>query len=565
MIETERDSDADPTAACLDPASTLVVADATSAGGPDGLRDLAALARAFDVQLAVRPLRPDDAGEGMGAADLAATLGVALARRPGEAPPPMPAILPGGGDLAVREVVLHRVALPLRDLYVSAMYLTDRQLRTVVEIRTGGGVSGWGETHGAVAPHVAKLAQGWIGRDLGRERNLLRRRFARIGFDNRDGRNGWAAFAGLDLAAWDVAARWAGLSLGSALGGAPHEAGNSVEIACPLPAAVPGRMVTRSELAEHMADPGNAARVADLAAGIAERWGVRAFKYKSAGTGAAWDLAALSALRRTLGPAARLRFDPNAAYGTEEARRLCLALEPLDLEFYEDPTDGLEGMARVAAAVRTPLATNMCITAPEHLAAASRRAGSAPGGRCPGVSIVLGDLFYWGGVAGLRDMAAVARLLGMVPALHSFYETGLATAANAQIARALGMDRPHPMDCGWPLLAADIVDPDALAITDGRLAVPEGPGLGLVPDPERLDRTADRRTRHHPLKESAGMNISDLPDRFRPYDEAGQPQRADRGLRQHGPAQSFAAAFPAALHAHRVDRPPRPGAQAAAR
>jgi glucarate dehydratase len=134
-------------------------------------------------------------------------------------------------------------------------------------------------------------------------------------------------------------------------------------------------------------------------------------------------------------------------------------------------------MSRVAAAVRTPLATNMCITGPEHLAAAARR---------PGVSVVLGDLFYWGGVAGLRDMAAVARLLGLTPALHSFYETGLATAANAQIARALGMDRPHPMDCGWPLLAADVVAPDALAVTDGRLAAPSGPGLGLAPDPERL-------------------------------------------------------------------------------
>jgi L-alanine-DL-glutamate epimerase-like enolase superfamily enzyme len=74
----------------------------------------------------------------------------------------------------------------------------------------------------------------------------------------------------------------------------------------------------------------------------------------------------------------------------------------------------------------------------------------------------------------------------MTPALHSFYETGLATAANAQIARALGLDRPHPMDCGWPRLAADIVDRTAMAITDGRLAVPGGAGLGVVPDPDRL-------------------------------------------------------------------------------
>ena len=354
------------------------------------------------------------------------------------------------------------------------MYLTDRQARTVVELRTESGAVGWGETQGAVAPLVAKIAQPWIGQDAGQGRAALRRRFARIDFANRQGREGLAAFAGLDLAAWDAAARQEGIPLRAALGDAGE--GGSVPIVCPLPAAVPGRMLDRAELAAHMADAGNAARIAELAAGITARWGVTAFKYKSAGN-AAWDLAAMTALRCTLGPAARLRFDPNAAYPTEEARRLCLALEPLGLEFLEDPTDGLEGMARIAAGVSTPLATNMCILAPEHLAAAARR---------PGVRVVLGDIFYWGGVAALRDMVAAARLLGLTPALHSFYETGLGTSANAQMALALRFDDPHPMDCGWPLLADDIVGPDAFAIAGGRLTPPEGPGLGLTPDPARL-------------------------------------------------------------------------------
>ncbi|WP_372620218.1 mandelate racemase/muconate lactonizing enzyme family protein [Falsiroseomonas sp.] len=464
LLENDEPATQDPVAACLDPARTLLVADART-GGPEGLRDLAALARAFDVRLALRP----DPGEAGGTARLAAHIGAAVA-----SPFPSPTITTGSDALAVREVRLHRIALPLRDLYVSSMYITDRQARTLVELRTAGGTVGWGETHGAIAPLVATMARGWIGQDIGSGRAALRRRFARIGFENRQGRDGMAAFAGLDLAAWDAAARHDGLSLRTALG--DHVEGGSVPIACPLPAAVPGRMLNRAELAAHMADAGNAARVADLAGGIAARWGVTAFKYKSAGN-AAWDLAALAALRATLGPAARLRFDPNAAYPVEEARRLCISLEPLSLEFLEDPTDGLEGMARLAHHVTTPLATNMCILSPEHLAAAARR---------PGLGIVLSDLFYWGGVAALRDMVAVARLLGLTPALHSFYETGLCTAANAQMALALRLDDPHPVDCGWPLLAEDIVAPDAFAIADGRLTPPTGPGLGLTPDPARL-------------------------------------------------------------------------------
>jgi glucarate dehydratase len=456
LIETEDAAEADPVAACRDLARTLVVGDA--AMGPEVLRDVAALARAFDVRLAV-------AGEA--AAPVAAALGAAVTREL-----PAPARIAGGAAGTVREIRIHRIALPLRDLYVSAMYLTDRQPRTLVEIRTEGGAVGWGEAAGGSAGLAATIAKTWIGRDA-TNHAALRRRFARINFENRNGREGWAAYAALDLAAWDATARLQGLSLRAALG--DHGTGGSVPIACPLPSAAPGRVLDRAELATHMADKGNAARVAELAAGIAQRWGVAAFKYKSAGD-AAWDRVAIRALRETL-PQARLRFDPNAAYGVEEARRLCLELEPYGLEFFEDPTDGIEGMARLAAHLRTPLASNMCVLVPEHLAAATRRRG---------VQVILGDLFYWGGVAALRDMVAVARLLGLTPALHSFYETAVATSANVQMALALRFDDPHPMDCGWPLLAGDIAAPDAFAVAGGRIAPPTGPGLGVAPDPERL-------------------------------------------------------------------------------
>ncbi|GGG44603.1 hypothetical protein GCM10010964_35000 [Caldovatus sediminis] len=477
-LETDAAPAADPVAACLDPSTTLVVADAAT-GGPEGLRDLAALARVMDVRLAIRPLR-DDAAETARAATLAAALGAAVAVRPGASGGlPAPAVVPAADPpLALREVRIHRVALPLRELYVSSMYLTDRQARTLVELRCADGTVGWGEGHGGpeVAARVAALAREWLGRDLLRERAALRRRFARIGFENRNGRNGLSALAALELGAWDAAARHLGLPLGALLGDA--RADGSVAIACALPAAVPGAGATRADLAAHMAETANAARVAELAAAYAARWGVTAFKYKSAGSGAGWDLAALGALRARLGPAARLRCDPNAAYGTEEARRLCLAAEPLGLEYHEDPTDGLEGMARLAAHIRTPLATNMCVVAPEHLAAAARR----------GLRItVLGDVFLWGGVAGLCEMVRAARLLGVTtPAMHSFYETAVVTAANAHLALALGLDDPHPMDCGWPGVAEDVVAPDALRIEGGRLFRPAGPGIGVVPEPDRL-------------------------------------------------------------------------------
>lgn len=453
VIPTDVAPAPDPVAAILDPRTTLVVADGSAA--------LGALARAFDVTLV---LRDDPNG-------IAGAIGAAVTQA---APPIVSAARTGA---RIREIRIHRIALPLRDLYVSAMYLTDKQTRTLVEMHLDDGSIGWGETNGTpdCAARVTAVARDWIGRCAVADRAALRRKFARIGFDNRHGRNGLAAFAAVDLAAWDAAARHLQQPFAAMLG-AP-QATRPLPIACPLPAAVPGRLVTPAELAVHMADTANATRVADLAESIATAWGVTAFKYKSAASGAEWDLAALGALRARL-PKARLRIDPNGAYATEAARRLCIAAEPLGIEFFEDPTDGLEGAARLAAQLHTPLATNMSIIAPEHIAARYRR-GAGP-------NVVLGDLYYWGGVAGLRDMVSVARHCGLTPALHSFYETAIGTAANIHIAAALDLDTPHPMDCGWPLLAADIVAPDALLVQDGHIHPPQGIGLGIVPDPARL-------------------------------------------------------------------------------
>lgn len=456
--------DESPLAACLDPARVRVVADAARLG-PARAAELAAVAHAFGLSLLLR-------GDGALAAEHDAT----LLLPPGAPDPILPAPPPGP---PIRAITLHRIALPLRDLYVSAMYVRRAQPRLLVQLRLADGTEGWGETGGGeeIARLLATLARSWIGRDPLTEREGLRRAFARIGFDNRNGRNGLTAFAALDLAAWDVSARILGVPLAALLGHAATPA--PTPVAAPLPAAVPPAGVEdRAALGRHMADAANPERIADLAAAIADRHGISAFKWKSAGRDLAWDEAAMTALRRRLGPDARLRHDPNGAFAPDDALALGQRLAPLAPEFLEDPTDGLEAMARLSLHLPTPIATNMAILSPADLAARHRR-GAGP-------QIVLGDIFYWGGIAGLRDMALVARALGLTPALHSFYESAVATAANAHLAAALGLAAPHPMDCGTPGLAADVVAEGVLRIERGHLHAPPGPGIGLTPDPALL-------------------------------------------------------------------------------
>jgi glucarate dehydratase len=469
------DADAFPDAAvlgraCLDRDSTAIVFSLPLAGGLAGLRRIAAIARACNLQPVLR-LVTGTGVERAQAAQLAAAFGLTVAGAPIERP------RSSHRPSRIRRIRLRRIKLPLAQVYVSAMYITDHMLRTLVEVETDDGLVGVGETGGVdeVYALAAKLGRGWIGADA-LDRRGLARKLARIGFENRNGRNGWQALAGLELACADVAAKRFGVPLARLLGAA--EDATSVRAVCVLPSAILPGVVPRADLAAHFADLGNTARVAEYAVAARERHGFGCFKYKSAGVGAAWDLAAMQALRTALGPGAELRIDPNAAYGTAAAAEVCRALEPLALEYYEDPTDGIDGLARVRRQVSRPTASNMVVIEFGHIAAGARR--GAP-------DVVLADLFLWGGVEHYRDMAAAVAALGMECAIHSFYESGVATAANVHLALGLGLTA-HANDQGHDGLAADVLAPGTLEVRNGRIALPPGPGIGVALDEARVRR-----------------------------------------------------------------------------
>src|SRR5712692_10130559 len=126
-------------------------------------------------------------------------------------------------------------------VYVSSMYVMDRVRRTIIEIETEGGTVGIGETLGTdeVFWLARTLAASMIGRSA-LDRLALRRGFARSVFDNRNGRSGWSAFAGLELACWDIAGKRYGMSLAELVGGGGRRV---IEVVCPLPALSVARPV----------------------------------------------------------------------------------------------------------------------------------------------------------------------------------------------------------------------------------------------------------------------------------------------------------------------------------
>lgn len=379
--------------------------------------------------------------------------------------------------LAIAAIRLTRVSVPLTMVHAGSMYVIQKAERTVIELELENGVSGLGDTWGTPeAFAMAKaFARGWLGRDALDRHALRSATLGKSNYDNKHGRNGRAAFAGLDLAAWDAVARSLGLSLAELIGARCRE---SVEVVSTLPAAILPKAVSREELTRHLDDLANTPKVVDFAREQVRKFGFRNFKLKSAAYSPAWDYKLLHELKEAM-PAARIRFDPNANYGPAAATALCRRLDGLGLEFFEDPTGELEGLARLRAAVKTPVATNMWVVKDEQLAPAIRRQA---------VDVVLGDLFMWGGIDALRRMAKTAHAFGLKPALHSVYETGIATVANLHLASALP-EVEYPNDASLHFMSADVLA-EPQPVVDGRMALPKGPGLGVTLDRGKLERLA---------------------------------------------------------------------------
>ena len=125
------------------------------------------------------------------------------------------------------------------------------------------------------------------------------------------------------------------------------------------------------------------------------------------------DIARVAAVRRALGPQAKLMVDVNCAWSPSFAIEMGRALEPYKLYWIEEPvaTDDIDGSARVADALATPIAgyeTEIGLYGFRELI--TRRA----------VDIVQPDIAWAGGFSECRRIAALAQAHHLMVAPHAF-------------------------------------------------------------------------------------------------------------------------------------------------
>ena len=345
-----------------------------------------------------------------------------------------------------------------------------RFVRTIVEVETDDGLVGLGELGGG-GESARLLVEGLKSYLVGHDPADLTALWFKICnptaslYNNRV-----QVHAAVEFACLDLLGKRLGVPVYELLGGKLRE---EVPFASYLffryanPETGEGEVRTQAQLVEHAAE-------------LRRRLGFRTHKLKGGVFPPDDELECFRALAEAF-PEDGVRFDPNAVLSVEEAVRFGRAIEDLRNDYLEDPTWGLNGMRRVREQVAIPLATNTVVVNFEQLATNVLD---------PAVDVVLLDTTFWGGIRPCIRAAAVCETFQLGVAVHSSGELGIQLATMLHLGAALP-NLTFAADAHYHHLVDDVIEGGRFAYEEGAIRVPDGPGLGIAHDRDRLAHYAE--------------------------------------------------------------------------
>jgi O-succinylbenzoate synthase len=181
-----------------------------------------------------------------------------------------------------------------------------------------------------------------------------------------------------------------------------------------------------------------------------------------------WDLEPVRAVRERFGDVP-LQVDANTAYSISDAKHLA-DLDVFDLLLIEQPLpeDQVLAHAELAKLVRTPICLDESITSAQAAADAIQL------GACQIINIKPGRV---GGYLEGRRIHDICAAHGIPVWMGGMLETGLGRAGNVAMAAMPNFTLPGDTSASDRYYHRDITEP--FVLSEGRLKVPTGPGLGV--------------------------------------------------------------------------------------
>lgn len=332
----------------------------------------------------------------------------------------------------------------------------------LVKLTADDGTVGWGEAHAPLGPRATKavvedvLGPILLGADPLAIDLLWERMYGSMRLRGHSTGYQLEAISGVDIALWDLAGKLLGVPIYRLLGG-PYR----VELPA-YASGIPGATIAeRVAAARGFIDAGYTAMKLSIGRGDIDS-----------------DLATAAAVAAAIQGEANLLIDAHGAYTAENALYVGRRLQDLGVYWLEDPLtpEDVAGYVHLTAALEMAIAAGE--TECNRWQFAERLARRA-------VDVILPDICRAGGISEGRRIATVASLHATKWAAHVSMGSSVHVAAAAHLAAASAnflifefSSTPNPI--GEGLLTAPL-HPEG-----GFLRVPDGPGLGIAFDEERL-------------------------------------------------------------------------------
>jgi L-alanine-DL-glutamate epimerase-like enolase superfamily enzyme len=346
------------------------------------------------------------------------------------------------------------VSVPYRHREVSSLVARDGVSDVLVKVTTDDGLVGWGEAccgadTASVEAALRAMTPFVLGRDPWNREAMRRDLFTHGLWQFRTG-TGNFAWAGIDMALWDVCGRACGQPVWRLLGGLQvQEATYFYYLARGTPESL-------------------AAQVDD---GLQAGFDVF---YLKVGVDDAEDLGMVAAVREALGPGPRLRLDANGTWTVPQALRNLRALAEYDIDFVEQPVrDHPVGqLGEIRARVPMAVCANEGLWS-EADAYARIRARDA--------DVYCFSAYWVGSIGSFHRLSWLAAYEGLLVCKHTHGELGLAAAAGHHVVLTLPNGVDGHQQTAY-LMEHDILTEPLPIATGPRWGPIEAPGLGVDVD-----------------------------------------------------------------------------------
>jgi len=226
----------------------------------------------------------------------------------------------------------------------------------------------------------------------------------------------------------------------------------------------------------------DSAAVVQLAEAAQDKYGFKDFKLKGGVLPGEQEIEAVKAMKKRF-PDARITVDPNGAWLLDEAIALCKDMQGI-LTYAEDPCgaeqgySGREVMAEFRRATGLPVATNMIATNWREMNHAVM---------LNAVDIPLADPHFWT-LSGAVRVAQLCDDWGLTWGCHSNNHFDISLAMFTHVGAA-APGKPTAIDTHWIWQEGNQrLTKNPLQIRNGKIAVPDAPGLGVELDWAQLEK-----------------------------------------------------------------------------